>query len=609
MQTSKSYRVLVVEDEGLIAADIARRLESLGHTVAGTASTADEALELCAAAEVVLMDVRLDGPRDGIDAANEIRARYRIPVIFLTAHADRATLDRAKVSGPFGYLVKPLGPAALQAALEIAVYKHTMERRLEEQEAWFRATLASTAQAMVVADAGGHVLLLNRAAEALTGWTQPEAKGRALDALLPIRGERAGSGMGDLATLATLRDDVVDLPQGSLLEARDGSLIPIDATISPVKAEAGVLGVAVALRDISVRQREEAQFRQSQRLEAAARLAAGLAPEYGSLIGSIRNQAAQLMAQFGHFPPAKCALEEISRAAMQADQVTRRLEAFGLRQPQNPEIVSLNGILRSLGRALEAAAGAGLSVTIRPATNAGKIRADAAQLEQAIMYAVLHACAVTPAGGSLKLETSNSSRRGDWAVLRIAYSGEEADPERLFDPTPDGESGLTLATAHAIVAEMDGRISARRSPDGGTLVEMLLPVAETAEPLATGQTRTILFIDPRERVREHLHNVFEARGYHLLDAITPEEAIALAELHESPVDLLIADEEDAAAALAGLEAARSSPQNLPLQVLRIVQADEKSVYQLRRPFTEQALMERIAQLLEPPKAAHAVTSS
>src|SRR5260370_11926497 len=109
--TTKSYRVLIVEDEGLIAADIARRLETQGHTVVGTASTAEEALEQAGEAQVVLMDIRLDGPRDGIDAALDIRARHHIPVIFLTAHADRTTLDRAELASPFGYIVKPLSPA------------------------------------------------------------------------------------------------------------------------------------------------------------------------------------------------------------------------------------------------------------------------------------------------------------------------------------------------------------------------------------------------------------------------------------------------------------------------------------------------------------------
>src|ERR1700681_560279 len=138
-----TYKVLIAEDEGLIAMDIAAHLESLGHTVVATVSTAAEAIEQARHAQVVLMDVRLDGPVDGIEAATKIRERYRLPVLFLTAHADPSTLERAKLAAPFGYIVKPLAAAALQPSIEVAMYKHQMERRLEESERWHRATLAS----------------------------------------------------------------------------------------------------------------------------------------------------------------------------------------------------------------------------------------------------------------------------------------------------------------------------------------------------------------------------------------------------------------------------------------------------------------------------------
>ena len=108
MQTANAYKVLVVEDEGLIAHDIATRLEALGHQVVATVATADEAVEQAAGADVVLMDIRIDGQRDGIAAAHEVRARHHVPVVFLTVHSDRSTLERAKAAGPFGYIVKPL---------------------------------------------------------------------------------------------------------------------------------------------------------------------------------------------------------------------------------------------------------------------------------------------------------------------------------------------------------------------------------------------------------------------------------------------------------------------------------------------------------------------
>ena len=174
---SKSCKVLVVEDEGLIALDISNRLTALGHELVGTASTAEEALEKASEADIVLMDIRIDGPVDGVDAAARIREKYHVPVVFLTAHSDRATLDRAKVTGAFGYLVKPIAHASLNTAIEIALYKHRMERKLEEREALLRTTLESVGDAIVVTDHLSRVLMLNAAAGKLTGWTPPEAEG------------------------------------------------------------------------------------------------------------------------------------------------------------------------------------------------------------------------------------------------------------------------------------------------------------------------------------------------------------------------------------------------------------------------------------------------
>ena len=173
----KTHRVLIVEDEGLIAHDIAARLELLGYKVVDTVSTAAEAVEMAPKADVVLMDIRIDGPKDGIEAAREIREKHHVPVVFLTAHADRSTLDRAKITGPLGYLVKPLATASLQTAIEIAVYRHRMERSLEEQEAWLRTTLASVADATVVTGPDGNLRTLNRTAENTLEWTTDEARG------------------------------------------------------------------------------------------------------------------------------------------------------------------------------------------------------------------------------------------------------------------------------------------------------------------------------------------------------------------------------------------------------------------------------------------------
>ena len=123
-------KILVVEDERIVAKDLQRRLQRLGYTVCAIASSGQEAIEQVAQTppHIVLMDIILQGPMDGVEAAEHIRARFDIPIIYLTAHADANTLQRAKATEPFGYLLKPFEAKALQTTIEMALYKHQMER-------------------------------------------------------------------------------------------------------------------------------------------------------------------------------------------------------------------------------------------------------------------------------------------------------------------------------------------------------------------------------------------------------------------------------------------------------------------------------------------------
>src|SRR5262245_19523118 len=122
-ESRRGIRVLIVEDEGLIAEELADRLARLGMVVVGTVDTADDALAAAGNTRpsVVLMDIRIRGDRDGVHAADEITRRLDIPVVFLTAHSDAATFARAKAAGPFGYVVKPFYERDLTIAIELAV--------------------------------------------------------------------------------------------------------------------------------------------------------------------------------------------------------------------------------------------------------------------------------------------------------------------------------------------------------------------------------------------------------------------------------------------------------------------------------------------------------
>jgi signal transduction histidine kinase/DNA-binding NarL/FixJ family response regulator len=161
---SEGPRILIVEDQRIVAADLEATLERLGYAVVGTASTGEDAVRQAEVSRpaLALMDIRLRGGMDGIEVASVLGERFDIPVVYLTAYADEETIQRARATSPFGYLVKPFNERELRGAIEVALYKHAQERRLRarelrlaRQQARRRAAEESTARVRLLAEASG----------------------------------------------------------------------------------------------------------------------------------------------------------------------------------------------------------------------------------------------------------------------------------------------------------------------------------------------------------------------------------------------------------------------------------------------------------------------
>jgi diguanylate cyclase (GGDEF)-like protein/PAS domain S-box-containing protein len=256
-------RVLIVEDEALIAEELRERLTRLGMTVVGVADSAESAVQAAAHGrpDLVLMDIRLHGERDGIDTAREIRQRD-VPVVFLTAHSDRATVERAKQVAPFGYLLKPFKERELVVAIEMGIHCHSLERKLRQSEQKYATTLRSVGDGVIATDANGHVTYMNPAAEALTGWPAAEARGLAADVVLRVARDADGREtispvMEARAARETVRYDTTDL----FLVSRREEVIPIDECASPIVDTDGQnVGVVIVFRDARARRQMAAQL-------------------------------------------------------------------------------------------------------------------------------------------------------------------------------------------------------------------------------------------------------------------------------------------------------------------------------------------------------------
>ena len=259
--------LLVVEDEAIVAMDLREQLIELGYKVCGIASNANRAIELARQhrPDLVLMDIVIKGDRDGVQTAEVINRTLHIPVVFLTAYSDASTVERAAKTTPHGYLTKPFQIKELRAAIEVALYKAAIERRLRDSERWFSATLHCVVDAVIATDPDETVRFMNPAAEVLTGWKVEEAQGRPIAEVFVLHTD-GKTLQKEPAIRRVLRENIVaGIDYGVEVEARDGTRFPVDHSVAPIRdADDCVMGAVIVFRDVSVRLRAEESLRNSE---------------------------------------------------------------------------------------------------------------------------------------------------------------------------------------------------------------------------------------------------------------------------------------------------------------------------------------------------------
>lgn len=248
-------RILIVEDEVIVARTIASQLSQLGYIVTGTASSGKVAIAktLETQPELVLMDIILKGDMDGIATASHIREQLDVPIIFLTAYDDD-TLERAKITQPFGYIVKPFTTKDLRIAIEIGLLKHQLERELRENRDQLATLLNSMSDAVIATNEHGMVTFMNPAAEALTGWQQKDALGNEAAKIFQIIDEVTEATLENPVTKVLREQQVVYLGEFTSLITKHGKRVPIGDSASPLRRRPDeVNGVVVVFWDLSER--------------------------------------------------------------------------------------------------------------------------------------------------------------------------------------------------------------------------------------------------------------------------------------------------------------------------------------------------------------------
>ena len=382
----------------------------------------------------------------------------------------------------------------------MALCKHRLERELRQQRAWLRTTLRTMCDGVIVTDDAGRVQYLNPAAEELTRWSSDAAFNEPVSQVMQLLDPQTGQFFDDLLPATMLEGKPTSFPSGLKLMRYDGENVPVEGETA-LSAEDGVgLGAVITFRDIALREREERDRRQNQKMQALGRLAAGVAHAFNHFLSVIDGRP-DVVLNSGQplSEPVRHAMEQIKTAAAGAASLTRKLLEFSRTQPAPPEAVDLTMLVQQLVQQDEGLCRPSLRPDIVWKTmlepRLRPILACPEQMSQVVVDLVVNARDAMPAGGTLTVRTENltMASSGDeggesqeFVLLTVADTGTGIDPaaiEHIFEPfftTKPAGTGLGLSIAQSIVSDLGGGITVDSSPGEGSSFRILLPVAGSA---------------------------------------------------------------------------------------------------------------------------------
>ncbi|QUS38054.1 hybrid sensor histidine kinase/response regulator [Tardiphaga alba] len=476
-------KIIVVEDDRIVARDIERLLRKMGHDVVGVVDRGEEVVDsvLRTQADLVLMDIRLRSDVDGIDAAMRVKLHCFVPVIFLTAYADSETVKRAIRTEPFGYVLKPVDEIQLSTAIDVALYKHSADRRTRESERRLETILTSIGDAVIATDSQAQVTYMNPVAQDLTGWNMPDAIGRPLPEVFHIVNEDTREIVEDPAAKVLRLGTIVGLANHTVLIRRDGSEIPIDDCGSPLIDDRGVItGTVLVFRDITERQRSEEALSRAQadlvqvaRLTTMGELAVSIAHEINQPLLAFVTNAETCLLRLSQEPPdlfeAQQAAERAVGNGHRAGDVVRRIRA--LIQKSEPEATPLDlgcivhevlDLLRAEFRRRSVMLKVDVSPRLPP------VKGDRIQLQQVLVNLIMNSLEALTEQMEAERTVSVGARLGDEGevIIKVEDNGsglESSNMDRMFDPfftTKPGGMGMGLSISKSIVEAHGGTIGA-----------------------------------------------------------------------------------------------------------------------------------------------------
>ncbi|MGH9480478.1 MAG: PAS domain S-box protein [Terriglobales bacterium] len=527
-------------------------------------------------------------------------------------------------------------PGLFTAFIRDLTQRKRAEAELRASEERLRLLLDSTGEGIYALDLDGKCTLCNPAAVRLLGFdSADELLGRSIHAL--IHHTRADGTRYPAAEcksfLSAIEGRGIEVDD-EVFWRKDGSSIPVEYRSYPVESNGQTVGLVVTFSDITTRRGLEGQIRQSQKMEAIGRLAAGVAHDFNNLL-TVINGYSDMLLETALGEDALDKLRSVRVAGDRAATLTHQLLAFSRQQVLQPRVLDLNAVVTNLQPLLERTLGEDVELTVQLSPGLRTVKADPSQIDQVLMNLVVNARDAMPEGGCIRIETGNVSldevfvrphpglTPGDYVLLAVRDTGTgmRADTQaHIFEPffttKPQGQgTGLGLPTVFGIARQSGGTILVESVWGRGTTMQVYLPVyaAPAAAGLAqdtgigpmagaraSGGGETILVVEDEDDLRRLLIEVLTGRGYHVLEARRPDTALRLSRALQANIQLLITDL--VMPGMRGQVLAKTLLTERPgLRVLYISGYAEPASVPLpflNKPFTPEDLAQTVRQLLD-----------
>ncbi|HMK78076.1 MAG TPA: PAS domain S-box protein [Xanthobacteraceae bacterium] len=456
-------------------------------------------------------------------------------------------------------------PQYLLTVIDDVTEQRLAHDKLAEASELMRTVIDASPVAIMGSVPSGEVIIWNRAAEDLFGYTTEEALGRCTVDLMAPDDRREEFLQARVKAFAgtTTRNLIAQRKR------KDGTIIDVQLAAAPVfNPDGTVRALIVAMEDITSRRSLEEQLRQAQKMEAIGQLTGGLAHDFNNLLAIIIGNLDLLREQVGWNPDALEAVDEALGASLRGADLNRRLLAFARRQPLQPKSVELNELVSAMSKLLERTLGEHISIKLALGAELWPLLVDPTQLESALTNLAVNARDAMPTGGQLTIGTRNIAfdqgyaelhgdvAPGDYVVLEVSDTGTGMPPEviaRVFEPffttkAKDKGTGLGLSMVFGFVKQSGGHVQVYSEVGVGTTVRLYLPraasaaAADEARPDAAMPRgyETVLAVEDNAGLRRILVRQLNDLGYKVLEAEDARSAVEVLKGRES-IDLLFTD--------------------------------------------------------------------